>query len=117
MTVQQLKNQKISELIATANLSDLTKECLSIIPTSTLKDNEIMLFINAGILDLERQGIDVANNIEDGLVKGAIVMFVKANFGMVDLNEKKLAHDTYISLCMNLSLSEEYKKKGDGKNV
>lgn len=116
MTVQQLKNQEISELIATANLSDLSKQCLSIIPESTLKDNEITLFINAGILDLDRQGIDVANHIEDALIQGAIVMYVKANFGMVDLNEKKISLERYNSICTNLSLSAEY-KKGDGINV
>lgn len=113
-----MPNQKeILDLIAKVDFSSLAKECLSIVSTSTLKNNEIQMFIGAGILDMERQGIDVVNNIENFLVKGAIIMYVKSNFGMVDINEKKLAQDTYNLLCGNLSLSEEYKKKGDDENV
>ena len=89
-------------------MNTLVKQCLSIVPTSTYKDIEIEMLINAGVSDLIRQGIDVENNINDGLVQGAIVMYVKANFGMVDINEKKLAQDRYIQAITNLSLSQQY---------
>lgn len=84
-----------------------TKQCLSIIETAKLKDKELKMLINAGIADLERQGIVV--NTTNDLVKSAIVMFVKSSFGNVDLKEKELAQKTYSLLCNNLSLSSDYK--------
>ena len=87
----------------------LTKQCLSIVNTSTLKDEEIQMWIQAGIADLQRQGINATEDTGDSLVQSAIVMFVKANFGNVDIKEKELAQKTYSLLCNNLSLSEKYK--------
>lgn len=90
-------------------LLKITKQCLSIIEESTLKDKEIEMLIQAGIEDLKRQGINVDEDTKDNLLKSAIVMFVKANFGMVDIKEKELAQNTYSLLCNNLGLSSEYK--------
>ena len=87
------------------------KQCLSIVETATLKDDEINLLIKAAKEDLKRQGIEVNKNSD--LVKSAIAMFVKANFGMVDIKEKELAQRTYSLLCTNLSLSKEYKVVDD----
>ena len=87
------------------------KQCLSIVETSTFKDEEIKMLINAGIKDLDRQ--DINTKLEDDLVNAAIIMFVKANFGNVNIKEKELAKNTYILLCNNLSLSSEYRKSGD----
>ena len=84
------------------------KQCLSIVETATIKDEEIMMLINAGIADLERQGI--SNDISNDLIKSAIIMFVKANFGNVDIKEKELAQRTYSLLCANLGLSSDYKE-------
>lgn len=92
-------------------LLSLTKQCLSIIETSTLKDDEIEMWIKAGIADLTRQGIEA--NTSNELVKSAIVMFVKSNFGFVDIKEKELASRTYSLLCCNLGLSSEYKEVDD----
>ena len=92
-------------------LLSLTKQCLSIIETSTLKDKEIKMWINAGKADLTRQGIEADTSNE--LVKSAIVMFVKANFGNVDIKEKELAQKTYSLLCCNLGLSSDYKEVED----
>lgn len=91
-------------------LMKLTKQSLSIIETATLKDKEIEMLIQAGIADLNRQGILASVNTEDSLIKSAVVMFVKANFGNVDIKEKELAQRTYGLLCANLSLSEGYKE-------
>lgn len=85
------------------------KQCLSIVETATLKDEEIKLWIQAGIADLGRQGIAASVDTTDSLVQSAIVMFVKSNFGNVDIKEKELAQRTYSLLCNNLSLSSEYK--------
>lgn len=90
-------------------LLKLAKQCLSIVETATLKDEEIKMWIQAGIQDLIRQGINTSEKTKDSLVKSAIVMFVKSNFGNVDIKEKELAQRTYSLLCNNLSLSEEYK--------
>lgn len=91
-----------------SELLKLCKQCLSIVETSTYKDKEINLLIKMAMNDLKRQGIDIKSN--DSLIQGTIAMFVKANFGMVDIKEKELAQKTYNLLCNNLSLSSEYKE-------
>ena len=91
-----------------SELLKLCKQCLSIVETSTYKDDEIRLLIKMAMSDLKRQGMDV--NVNDSLIQGTIAMFVKANFGMVDIKEKELAQRTYNLLCNNLSLSLEYKE-------
>lgn len=90
-------------------LLKLVKQCLSIVETATLKDEEIKMWIQAGIADLNRQGIVASSDTTDSLVQSAIVMFVKANFGNVDIKEKELAQRIYSLLCANLGLSEDYK--------
>ena len=87
-----------------------TKQCLSIVETATLKDAEIKMLINAGIEDLKRQGINASINTTNDLVKSSIIMFVKANFGNVDIKEKELAQKTYSLLCNNLGLSSDFKE-------
>ena len=92
------------------DLLNSSKQALSIIPTATSKDAEIKMWINAGVLDLKRQGIEASTNPTNDLVKAAIVMFVKANFGNVDIKEKELARNKYSLLCCNLGLSSDYKE-------
>ena len=92
------------------SLLKTAKQCLSIVETATLKDEEIKMLINAGIEDLKRQGINASLDTKKELVKSAIIMFVKANFGNVDIKEKELAQRTYSLLCNNLSLSSDYKE-------
>lgn len=99
----------MDELLKTA------KQCLSIVETATLKDAEIEMLINAGIADLERQGI--SSNTSNDLIKSAIIMFVKANFGNVDIKEKELAQKAYSLLCNNLSLSADFKIKESDSNA
>ncbi len=89
-------------------LLKLVKQCLSIVETATLKDEEIKMLIQAGTADLKRQGIKASKDTSDSLIKSAIIMFVKANFGNVDIKEKELAQKTYSLLCANLGLSQEY---------
>ena len=88
------------------NLMELVKESLSIYSESTIKDNELELWIRAAVEDLKRVGVTAATvSTDNWLVKGAIVMYCKANFGMCSLDEKKLAQSTYSLLCNNLALS------------
>lgn len=90
-------------------LLKLAKQSLSIIETSTAKDEEIKMYIKAGINDLKRQDINVTAKLNDSLIQSAIVMYVKSNFGNVDIKEKELSRKTYNLLCNNLSLSNDYK--------
>ena len=69
---------------------------------------ELLITIEAAKNDLIRQGINVYKN--SSLVRQAIVMYVKANFGNVDIKEKELSAKRYNLLCNNLSLSESYKE-------
>ena len=85
----------------------LAKQSLSIVDTSTIKDDEIEMWIRAGKEDLKRQ--DINSELDNPLIKSAIVMFVKANFGNVDIKEKVLSQRTYNLLCNNLGLSSDYK--------
>ena len=89
-----------------------TKQCLSIVETATLKDEEIKMLISAGIEDLKRQGINASVDTDNALIKSSIIMFVKSNFGNVDIKEKELAQKSYNLLCHNLSLSSDF-KEGD----
>lgn len=85
----------------------LAKQSLSIVDTSTLKDDEIEMWIEAGKEDLKRQ--DINSELNNPLIKSAIVMYVKANFGNIDIKEKELSQRTYNLLCHNLGLSSDYK--------
>lgn len=88
-------------------LMDLAKQSLSIVSSSTIKDDEIEMWIEAGKMDLLRQGINSESC--NPLIKSAVIMFVKANFGNVDIKEKELSQRTYNLLCHSLGLSNDYK--------
>lgn len=95
------------------------KQFLSIVETSTLKDEEIKLLIRSGILELERSGIDTKYNYSieteqfDSLITTAIMFYVKSTFGNVDIKEKEYALRTFNTLEQSLSLSDGYRKKSD----
>lgn len=115
------------------------KQFLSIVETSTFKDLEIRVLIEAGILELARAGINIEYNYEedktlnsvlpfklktqlteqyitekyDSLIKMAILFFVKANFGNTDVKEKEVAQRTFNSLEQSLALSCGYKLESD----
>lgn len=109
MTFEEIRDLQISNIIANSSeFKSLMKQCLSIAENTTIKDDEIVMWINAGISDMVRQGVDVANNITDGLIQGCIVMYVKANFGFIEESEKKIAQERYTQTIMNLSLSQKY---------
>lgn len=111
MTYEEVKNLKVSEILVNTDLKKLTKQCLSIVDTSTIKDDEIIMLINAAIADMKRLNIDAENKLTNSIIQATIVFFVKANFGMCDIKEKELAQERYIQICNNLSLSSDYKIK------
>ena len=95
------------------DLMNLVKQSLSIVSSVTVKDDEIEMWIDAGKQDLLRQNINA--NLDDALITSAIVMYVKANFGNVDIKEKELSQKTYNLFCHNLSLSEAYRVGGSNE--
>lgn len=94
------------------SLLNLVKDSLSIVRTSTSKDEEIKMWIASAILDLHRNNINVEEYINNALIQAAIVLYVKGNFGFIDetekKSEKKLAQENYKMLVTNLSLSTKY---------
>lgn len=86
-------------------IKSLVKECLSIMPTSTLKDGEIELWINTAIADMERLAIVI--DLSDSLQRSAIVQYVKGNFGMTDIATKELCLKSYNLLVSSLQVSKE----------
>lgn len=101
------------------NLLKQAKQFLSIVETSTLKDEEIKLLISSAILELERSGIDTEYNYSkddekyDNLITTAIMFYVKSTFGNVDIKEKEYALRTFNTLEQSLSLSEGYRKESE----
>ena len=101
------------------NLLKQAKQFLSIVETSTLKDEEIKLLISSAILELERSGIDTEYNYSkddekyDNLITTAIMFYVKSTFGNVDIKEKEYALRTFNTLEQSLSLSGGYRKKSE----
>lgn len=109
MTLEELSNLQVSNIIAnTSELKSLVKQCLSVVETSTAKDDEIVMWISAAIEDLVRNQIDVESNLSNGLIQGAIVMYVKANFGNGEQEEKDRCERTYKQTLTNLSLSQKF---------
>ena len=93
------------------NLLKLVKECLSIVDSSTLKDKELNMLIEAAKKDLERVGVNVEEHLEDDLMKNTIVIYVKAHYGDGDMNKKIEYLKRYKSNLRELQFSEEYQKE------
>ncbi len=98
------------------SLLNTAKQFLSITETATQKDIEIETLIRAGMLELQRAGIDIKYNYNEeektynNLVITAIMMYVKSNFGNVDIKEKELSQRTFNLIEQSLSLSTGYKE-------
>ena len=88
-------------------MMNLVKQSLSLVSSATIKDDEIEMWIDAGKEDLLSQGIN--SELKNPLITSAIVMYVKANFGNVDIKEKELSQRTYNLLCQNLGLRSKFK--------
>lgn len=110
MTFDEVRKLQISNIIAsTDEFKNLAKECLSIVSTSTLKDNEISMNIAAAIADMERNGINVLDNLSDGLIQSTVIMYVKGHFGYGEDREKVRALENYRQTLGELSLSSKYR--------
>lgn len=88
------------------------KQCLRV--SSTSFDTEIQDLIEAAKADLILSGVleTKANNETDSLIKRAITIYVKLNFGYENSDYEKLER-AYNSLKNHLTLSIEYTVAGD----
>lgn len=77
--------------------------------SNTAFDGEITDLISAARSDLQLSGVleSKANDDTDALIKRAIVVYCKANFGWNNPDAEKL-QQSYNMLKMHLSLSQEY---------
>lgn len=90
-------------------LLDDVKVALRISPGTTAFDDEVQDLIAAAKTDLKRAGIDPAKVDEaaDPLIKRAIVVYCKAEFGFANPDADRLGR-AYEHLVAALSLSQEY---------
>ena len=103
---------------ANNELLDLAKECLGIVASSTGKDKEITMLINAAKEDLERVEINIEEHSDKDLIKNTIILYVKAHFGDTDINKRNEYLKRYTMNLRTLQNSEEYtKKEGDDSNA
>lgn len=72
-------------------------------------NNEILDLIDAAKADLILSGVNKDKVIDtDPLIKRAIIVYCKANFGYDDVNMAGRFEQSYISLKHHLTLSAEY---------
>lgn len=82
--------------------------------TGTDLNIEIQDLIEAGQADLILSGVLESKIIEtDPLIKRAIIVYCKANFGYEDPKYADRFQESYISLKHHLTLSAEYTTEGD----
>ena len=91
-------------------LLSLAKETLGIVSSATAKDASIRMLINSAIDDIKRAGIKVDDSEMDDLIKNTIMLYVKANFGISNLDDKAKYMEAYQLHLAKLSLSEGYKE-------
>lgn len=90
---------------------DDVKTALRISQSSTAFDMEIQDLIEAARLDLEQSGIssEKAKDDNDPLIKRAIIVYCKANFGYDSNTSADRFHDSYVMLKQHLSLAGDYR--------
>ncbi len=77
--------------------------------SGTDSDVEILDLIEAAKTDLILSGVQTDKVIEtDPLIKRAITVYCKANFGYDDTKQADRFHESYLSLKQHLTLSQEY---------
>ncbi len=77
--------------------------------SNTAFDSEINDLISAAQSDLKLSGVleSKVNDDTDPLIKRAIIIYIKANFGWNNPDAEKLQH-SYNMLKIHLALSQEY---------
>lgn len=80
---------------------------------NTATDTEILDLIAAAKLDLVGAGVDpnIVDDTTDPLIKRAIVLYVKANYGWDNADAAALA-ESYLSLKKDLAIRSDYREVG-----
>ena len=94
----------------------LSKVKLALRRTSDAFDDEIKDLIAAAVQDLRNVGITLlpdtidytATSFGDPLIDRAVILYCKAEFGYLDVNEAKRFRDAYDYLKCALSLAGDY---------
>lgn len=86
----------------------LVKQTLGIVATATAKDEYLKMIIDSAMEDMKRAGIKV--DLENNLIKNAITIYAKANFGISNPVDKAKYEEAYQLHIAKLSLSEGYKE-------
>lgn len=89
---------------------DDVKTALRISQSNTSFDMEIQDLIEAARIDLIQSGVssEKANDDTDALIKRAITVYCKANFGYDSNTSAERFHDSYVMLKQHLSLAGDY---------
>lgn len=82
----------------------LAKQTLGIVSTATANDEMIKNIIASGVEDIRRTGIEV--NLGDAMVKNTIMIYVKANYGLSNPDDKAKFNEAYQLHLSKLSLSK-----------
>ena len=90
----------------------LAKETLGIVDSATAKDKILLTIIKSCIEDMKRAGIKV--DLKNALIQNTIMVYVRANFGISNPNEKAKYNEIYQMHLTKLSLSSEYKEAQNG---
>ena len=98
-----------------ATMLNDVKIALRISADNTAYDTEINDLISAARADLILSGVlpAKANDDNDPLIKRAITVYVKANFGWNNPDAEKL-QQSYVMIKGHLALSQEYTKEAVG---
>lgn len=85
------------------------KGCLRITTDDTVINTEIVSLIKACQRDLIRNGItpSLANDLEDSLIKMAVLTYLKAEFGLDNKNYDKF-RSSYETLRTELAITDDY---------
>ncbi|WP_336772305.1 head-tail connector protein [Paenibacillus sp. MMO-58] len=88
---------------------DDAKAALRVSKATTLFDDEITDLIAAAQMDLQLAGVlpSKVQNDNDPLIKRALIVYCKANFGFDNPDAERL-QASYTSLKAHLTLSQEY---------
>lgn len=88
---------------------DEAKGCLRITTDDKVINTEIESLIKACQRDLIRNGItpSLANDLEDSLIKMAVLTYLKAEFGLDNKNYDKF-RNSYETLRTELSITDSY---------
>ena len=82
----------------------LAKQTLGIVSTATANDEMIKNIIASGVEDIRRTGIEI--NLGDAMIKNTIMIYVKANYGLSNPDDKAKFTEAYQLHLSKLSLSK-----------